>query len=856
MSVRIGYFRQVHSGSGITRRGFLQTGSAGAIGMLGARPADAWPLGKAQARNEEPSSPPITAQSIPSIENETVRVAAVAFDGRWGLEFGVKRSDASWRPVLATAAAATLAPWQSNQRLVSEDPQIAWKQDGRIEETEAFFTKAEALDARTLLLTGEAAGQVIEERVTLGGRGRVHIDVSGTTPAPIELSCLMSHFYLMPDGKAFGYALPLDLAWLPVLHWEKDDLASDHFFRSPVVMAMAQGCYAALVPDLTLLKADRRVPHALDLRAAKVKVEAPRLSYGLYTSEVVPHTFARHRADETVSVTGTDLKYGFDVLLGATTRREEVTERITSYLWDNYGHRFWQDIRPQVLPFEEYGRRYAYVHELNRWATPVDLGGATGYGLNNEGRRGANFHAWENDLHVAYGVTYYGNKWDDSDLSRIGEGILRLILSAPRKQGAFPTVFNFGKQAWEGSLFWTARAADPLNGFDAAAMGVTAWWQLYWYENLKRDPGIISSVTSYARFLAGQQLDSGAVPTYFYSDLSPAPQLKESGTTALSGAVLAKAAQLSGDKGLHQAAIRAARFVEQALLPGLKFQDFESFYSCSPIPIQWRDPWTGIWPQNTLSVEWAADQFLALYRLTDDPHWLEVGEYILSNLSLYQQVWTPPYYAVYLYGGFGVMNTDGEWNDGRQARFVSTYADYFLATGKLEYLERAVAAARAAFALMDIPENHANGINPFSLPPGTGLTKEQGAGMGYASENIYHSGPKARNGWTGFNWSAGGALSAAAFLEQQFGSVWVDGRNRHAVPIDGTTANVVSWQDDRINLNIGNALGSLQQPFTTSRAILIKFSQLDYSQYDVTINDKVFARQGREALKTGLVTRL
>jgi hypothetical protein len=73
-------------------------------------------------------------------------------------------------------------------------------------------------------------------------------------------------------------------------------------------------------------------------------------------------------------------------------------------------------------------------------------------------------------------------------------------------------------------------------------------------------------------------------------------QHSSTGATALSGAVLAKAGQVSGDHQLREAAIRSGRFIEQGLLPDLKFQDFESFYSCSPTPIQWRDPWTGIWP--------------------------------------------------------------------------------------------------------------------------------------------------------------------------------------------------------------------------------------------------------------------
>ncbi len=49
-----------------------------------------------------------------------------------------------------------------------------------------------------------------------------------------------------------------------------------------------------------------------------------------------------------------------------------------------------------------------------------------------------------------------------------------------------------------------------------------------------------------------------------------------------------------------------------------------------------------------------------------------------------------------------------------------------------------------------------------------------GPGQGYAPENVLHTGPgPIRKGiWTGFNWSAGGALAASAYLERTFGSAW------------------------------------------------------------------------------------
>ena len=69
---------------------------------------------------------------------------------------------------------------------------------------------------------------------------------------------------------------------------------------------------------------------------------------------------------------------------------------------------------------------------------------------------------------------------------------------------------------------------------------------------------------------------------------------------------------------------------------------------------------------------------------------------------------------------------------------------------------------------MDIPENHANGIND--------VVMTQGPGLGWAPENIHHTGEGRGYGWSGLNWSSGGALAASAYLERHFGSAWADGR--------------------------------------------------------------------------------
>ncbi|MHC4986525.1 MAG: hypothetical protein ACYTFO_10270, partial [Planctomycetota bacterium] len=370
-----------------------------------------------------------------------------------------------------------------------------------------------------------------------------------------------------------------------------------------------------------------------------------------------------------------------------------------------------------------------------------------------------------------------------------------------------------------------------LNGYDTAAMGVTAWWMCYWHEQFGGDDELIDRVTAYAHCLADNQLPSGAIATWLDADLKPFKHLMESGTAAISGAVLAKCAMLTGDERLTEAALAAGRFVDVHVVATQKFYDFETFYSCSPKPLTWIDPVSGQPPQNNLAVQWAADQFLALHKLTGDDYWLTRGLFVLDLLSFYHQVWSPAHYPGELFGGFGVMNTDGEWNDGRQARFVHTYADYYEATGNREYLERAVAAARASFALMDMDENHANKINFTTVGQGPD------GWPGKAPENVYHAGPSDHiGGYSGFNWEAGGGLTSSADLQKRFGDVWVDGESKLAVGIDGVTACVLAWKEDAVDLLIESNLAKLPDPYTEPRELLVKFGRMPAGPLTVWVN--------------------
>ncbi len=779
-----------------------------------------------------------------TIENDTVRVQAIKQGEDIVLRVETRNSGESWRTVLSTAEKT------DGDRTMIEDIEIDATQayyDGRM----SLFTEAAVeSDGETLVLRGVAGVHHLTQRITIKGDGHLYVTVEDSVKdheGEIDVGRLMNHFYFVPDKQTSGYTPAMDFEWLPNLHINSGSVCGDAFFRSPAVIVVADGVGAAIVPDLDVLAANRKVPHALDLRPHKSNDSITRLSYGLCSYHIEGHVYSV-AADRT-KVIADKMEYAFDLFISSSEDGQSLSARVTTYLWERYAVKYMKNIRPQVLPFEEYGRRYGYVHELKDVATKATINGVECYGLKHPGRHGANFHAWENDLHSGFGVWYYGKKWGDQELQRIGKGILNLSLAAPTKEGAFPCIYTFNGNRWEGSLHWPIAHVRPHDDYDIQAMGVSAWLRLYWHDCFPslRSPKLMKSVDDLARFFAEKQLPSGAVPTYYDDQLSPSPKLKESATTAIAGAVMARAAMINKDEKLKQAAIKAGRFLEREILPTNKYQDFEVFFSCSPKPLGWIDPVNGMHPMNTLSAQWSADHFLALYQLTGEKHWLDKGEHCLVIVSLYHQVWDPPYLdKVYVFGGFGVMNTDGEWNDGRQARFALTYADYYRQTGNIEYLQRAVTAVRASMALMDIKENHQNKINEVTA---FNINKP---GQGYSAENCYHGGPEdSRNGWSGFNWGGGGGISSAAYLEHYFGSVWIDGKVKLVVPIDGVSAEITSWQNDHIVMKIENALLNLPYPFTGERKLIVKFGHMPLDSYTVEINGQKFENMTREEMITG-----
>ena len=74
-----------------------------------------------------------------------------------------------------------------------------------------------------------------------------------------------------------------------------------------------------------------------------------------------------------------------------------------------------------------------------------------------------------------------------------------------------------------------------------------------------------------------------------------------------------------------------------------KWTDFEVYFSCSPKSLDFYDTAPGQWPQNTFCMHHAAAGFLSLYEVTGEMDHLGLAGRVMDRLSLYQQVWSPPW---------------------------------------------------------------------------------------------------------------------------------------------------------------------------------------------------------------------
>ena len=259
----------------------------------------------------------------------------------------------------------------------------------------------------------------------------------------------------------------------------------------------------------------------------------------------------------------------------------------------------------------------------------------------------------------------------------------------------------------------------------------------------------------------------------------------------------------------------------RAIFPERKWFDYETFFSCSRKPLGFFDSYTQQNPQNTLSMQQAAEACYALYAITGKQHYKTHGVEIMDYLCLYQQVWSPAWLSCELLGGFGVQNTDGEWSDSRQGYFAVTLMKYYQLTGQQEYFERGVAALRAMFSLFESPES-----------PRT-------------AENYAHGAKDRLAGVTGLHWGTGSSVVSIHLIRQLYGDAYVNVRNQWGVGIDGCRIPAVRVKGQTIYVELLDNVAS-------SRTATVIFGSLSRKNYELTVNGKSLGKFSSKELQKGV----
>ncbi len=718
---------------------------------------------------------------------------------------------------------------------------------------------------------------------------------------PIELRRLFDTFDFVA-APSREHAESLDYAFVPHLRPRKGMVIGDHVFRSPALIFRREDLLLALVPDLELLSESYRTQGMrafLDMVATGGENHSPRFAFGLGRYRVKGHVYFQNDFFHGYRLeAGTRVKMGYYLFICKGGYREGD---VVSYIWDRFGRPMLEKPEPQVVSLDEYAGAalsrifkkddlfHSFQHEGQHCGGSVAIYMVRRRGVKLMSKRKAQrflkfqnlffhlmqwglhwvcrypwgtkflekwilslgpktlpqilFQSWYNNLRSAYGAYWYGLKWGDEKLKDSALRVKNLALVAPDEGGAFPAVCYFYKDGIE----WCkgTKAFEHVDYYHTADCSTTAYHLLQWYRDLEMDPRILGRCTHYGEFLLRIQLPSGAIPAWVLpkdqeaEEFVALPELKESASTACSSMFLVLLYQVTGKKDYLEAAKRAAEFLEKEVIPPQKWFDYETFYSCSRRNPDTFNRYTATYRQNTMSMYWAAETLRLLFEATGEEKYLSLGRAVLDHLCLYQQVWDPPFLSINAFGGFGVMNTDGDWNDARQGIIAPVLMDYYRATGERQYMERGIAALRASFTTMYLEDNRA--VAPGNLG---GIPDHE---TGSIAENYGHFGYDHRTpGFLESDWGPGSAGFAAAYADMHYGGVYIDLDRGHAFGINGCRVKELKVEKDSVEIEVERQLSKpfpLRCRLVTSKA----------GKWSVVINGVSFGQKNPKEMADGLV---
>lgn len=743
--------------------------------------------------------------------------------------------------------------------------------------------------ASMVVLRGKAGGAAIEQLVEVRpGQPLVHIEVKAVIGGDVpRLEYLLVPFAATVGGKP-------DVTHAPGFKPTDDSVIGDRTFFSPANYVQKGGHFVALIPALDIINqhavyaADVRqhpdanfspvhidptsltMPTALDLVLPPAGVKRPVLSYGMMDWVARQHVWFQHKGDPGAMVrtlAEREVRIGMDLLLSADAPVRRGYRMVSRYLWQRYGHEYFNRPRPQAMPYSAYADVCYPAHFAYQGynVTGDQVAHVTGQPdkaawqqWENEGKTigGLRLHApqwshlianlaWWNSACDAAGLYDWGMRLDPghplaAGLKDKARAMVRLSLSAPQDQGLFPAMYDLNGRRWIRSL-WNppAEGYNPATpsaywdwnsggAYQTASASVTAGYLLHYRRHCEEDGSILPYVRAYGDFLLAKMDGNGCVPGWFGADLKPLPSLKWNADGGAHTWVLAELYLATRDPKYLDGAKKAARFLMDEVMPRQHWADFEAFYSCAIKPETFFDVRTGQWPCNLMSVLWAMQGFVALHEATGDMRYLDAAEAVADFAALFQAVWAPRHViTAYPFGGMSSQLGDAEWLDQRAHRFAEPFVRIGLLAGRQDLLERGIAAARSSLTLTNHPRHQANQIYTHANFP-----------VGIGPENIDHEGYPQRPLASGPSWNSVGGLAGVSHVLARIGGAYVDVGKNLAVGVDGVLVRNVRHENRVIRMALINQLAALPVPYEEPFAVELRVVGLpDDGSYSLIIND-------------------
>jgi len=457
-------------------------------------------------------------------------------------------------------------------------------------------------------------------------------------------------------------------------------------------------------------------------------------------------------------------------------------------------------------------------------------------------------NAWFLNIRTAYSFRYFGELWKNDNLIEKAERILNTVLSLPRVNGVFPSVIfpaSVGSKiistinGLKGYLY-----SDDYHVIDSC---LTMYWALKFRKDFnEQNLNILRKSKELIELIEKLQLENGAIPAYINFDFDKNKTIikEELNSSASSGApmmFLLEYYKNNEDERILHICEKIAQYIIKKVIPEDKWHDFEPFFSCTQLPLDTYDTYTKSHVMNTLCIYWCAEGFKELYKITKKKYYLEAGERVIAVLSLFQQIWNIPYLNINTFGGFGSQNADAELNDARQGLFVRTYMEYYLLTGKEEYMERGIAALRASWVLQLLKEYE-------EQCPGNikGIDTIESVDKGCMYENYGHTGSDFRvPGQITFDWGVGTGSMATAYVKKHFGDLFIDFKEKLIFGIDGLLIKNFEFNEKFVSI--------IFEQISNNTNILIKAREAPIIPVEIILNGNSIGKHRKDELEKGII---